>query len=135
VAWLKAWHARGHALFVYSSGSVAAQKLLYGHSDAGDLTPLFSGYFDTTTGHKREVDSYRAIARSIDRAAEEVVSLSDVVAELDAARAAGMRTVWLVRDGDTPENASHPVARSFDDVEMLAFRAPALRAPRRVGGS
>jgi enolase-phosphatase E1 len=61
---LKQWHAAGIRLYVYSSGSVQAQKLLFAHTEYGDLTSLFSGYFDTTTGHKRETDSYRAIAHS-----------------------------------------------------------------------
>ena len=62
VAGLRRWHAAGLKLYVFSSGSVPAQKLLFGHSEAGDLTPLFSGYFDTTTGAKREAESYRTIA-------------------------------------------------------------------------
>ena len=64
---LRRWHAGGHRLAVFSSGSVAAQKLLFGHSEAGDLTPLFSGFFDTEVGNKRDADSYRLIADQLDR--------------------------------------------------------------------
>ena len=117
--WLRAWSSQGHCLYVYSSGSVPAQKLLYGFSDAGDLTPLFQGYFDTRTGHKRETASYRSIAAAIGRDPAEVVFLSDVVEELDAAKGAGMRTVWLVRDGDIPSGAAHRVARTFHDVSKM----------------
>jgi enolase-phosphatase E1 len=97
---LRAWHAAGHPLYVYSSGSVAAQKLFFGHSAAGDLLPLFSGHFDTEIGGKREADSYRRIAHAIGRAAGDVLFLSDVVEELDAAREAGMDTVLLDRRDD-----------------------------------
>ena len=111
---LRAWHAAGHELFVYSSGSVKAQKLLYGHSVDGDLTSLFSGYFDTTSGHKREAESYRRIAAEM--GGGEILFLSDVVEELDAARVAGMRTCWLQRDFDRP--GDHPIAKTFDDIEV-----------------
>ncbi|TWI03619.1 enolase-phosphatase E1 [Luteimonas cucumeris] len=100
---LKQWHADGHALAVYSSGSVAAQKLLFGHTDAGDLIPLFSAFFDTEVGHKRDAASYRTIAARLGRPAAEIVFLSDVVEELDAARDAGLRTVLVDRREDYPQ--------------------------------
>ncbi|MFX8414268.1 acireductone synthase, partial [Acinetobacter baumannii] len=84
---------------VYSSGSVFAQKLLFGHTDYGDLTPLFSGWFDTTTGPKRDAASYAAIAQAMARPAGDVLFLSDVQAEIDAARAAGMAALLIARDG------------------------------------
>lgn len=112
---LKRWHQAGIALYVYSSGSVQAQKLLFGHSDAGDLTPLFTGYFDTTTGPKREMASYRRIVEVIGEPAESVLFLSDVVAELDAAAEAGLRTVQLVREPGMTTGA-HFVAANFDAV-------------------
>lgn len=102
VASLRAWHAQGLKLFVYSSGSIFAQKLFFKYSEAGDLTPLFSNYFDTTSGAKQEVDSYRKITASIGLPANELVFLSDIGAELDAARTAGLNTVWLVRAKDSP---------------------------------
>jgi enolase-phosphatase E1 len=119
-AGLRRWHAGGLALFVYSSGSVEAQKVLFGNSLHGDLTPLFSGYFDTTTGPKREAASYLAIAAAIAIAPPAIVFLSDVDAELDAARAAGMQTVRLLRPADTPPGATttHPSATSFDQIDI-----------------
>lgn len=119
---LRAWHDAGHALYVYSSGSVAAQKLLFEHSSAGDLRPLFSGYFDTAVGGKREVRSYRAIIDALQIPAQEVVFLSDVVEELDAAREAGLATVLLDRPQDYAAartgEATHGHARvsSFTDI-------------------
>ena len=85
---LQKWKKQGIHLYVYSSGSVAAQKLLFGYSEAGDLTPLFSGYFDTEIGGKREADSYRRIAAAIGIAPDQILFLSDIVQELDAAAGA-----------------------------------------------
>jgi len=115
---LREWKDQGLALYVFSSGSVHAQKLLFGYSDFGDLTPLFSGYFDTTIGAKRETDAYRHIARNIGLLAGEILFLSDIREELDAALAAGLRTCWLVRDGAVPGNPPHPVARDFSEIVL-----------------
>jgi len=114
---LREWHQNGIKLYVYSSGSVQAQQLLFGHSDAGDLLPLFSGYFDTRIGQKREVESYRRIIDTLGLAPAKILFLSDIVAELDAARDAGMQTVQLVRDASTQTN-SHTVAHNFDDIQL-----------------
>lgn len=103
VAQLQAWHANGHALYVYSSGSVAAQRQFFAHTEAGDLTPLFAGFFDTEIGGKRESQSYRNILAEIGTTSGDVVFLSDVVEELDAARAAGMGTVLIDRPEDYPQ--------------------------------
>ena len=97
---LRRWHEQGLALFVYSSGSIQAQKLIFGCAEVGDLTPLFSGYFDTGSGPKREVASYMRISESIGIPPGEMLFLSDVVEELDAAREAGMRTCGLGRNGE-----------------------------------
>lgn len=113
---LRAWKAQGFALYVYSSGSVQAQKLLFGHSEAGDLTPLFSGYFDTHIGGKRDAESYRRIASEIGMSAEHVVFLSDIREELDAAREAGMATRWLVREQPVDQNAEHTQVADFDSI-------------------
>jgi enolase-phosphatase E1 len=113
---LRAWHARGLRLYVYSSGSVLAQKLLFGHTAYGDLTPLFAGFFDTTIGGKREAASYRAIAASIALPAGSIVFLSDVKEELDAGRTAGMQTRWLIREGNLDASPAHRQARSFDEL-------------------
>lgn len=96
---LRRWSAAGYRLYVYSSGSVQAQQLIFHHSDQGDLEPLFSGWFDTTSGPKREAASYARITATIGEAADAILFLSDVQAELDAAAAAGLRTVLVDRDG------------------------------------
>lgn len=119
VAALRRWHEAGYRLYVYSSGSVQAQKLIFGCSEAGDLTPLFSDFFDTTTGNKRESEAYERIARAVGLPAEQVLFLSDVVQELDAARAIGMRTCGLAREGG--ELAGHPVVASFDDIDLSLY--------------
>lgn len=115
-AQLRAWHARGIRLYVYSSGSVYAQKLLFGYSEAGDLTPLFSGYYDTRIGGKREADAYRAIVADIGLPAGEILFLSDIVEELDAAQAAGMQCIQLVRDGGLDPQARHRQVRDFSAI-------------------
>ena len=124
---LREWRGRGLGLYVFSSGSIQAQKLLFGHSTWGDLTPLFSDYFDTTIGAKKEPAAYRAIAAHIGLDPGEILFLSDIREELDAARAAGLHTCWLVRDapgganaagGGGPGGPSHPVARDFDRVAL-----------------
>ncbi len=116
---LRDWHAAGYPLAVYSSGSVPAQKLFFGHTDAGDLTALFGGWFDTEVGHKRAADSYRAIARRLERAADDIVFLSDVVEELDAARDAGMRTVLIDRREDYPQPRIGDAANGHRRVERF----------------
>jgi enolase-phosphatase E1 len=113
---LRAWHAQGLKLYVYSSGSVPAQKLLFGFTEYGDLTPLFSGYFDTQVGHKRETASYREIAAAIGLPPAQVLFLSDIREELDAAREAGMRTVHLIRPPQAVQDAGHPAVADFDAV-------------------
>lgn len=118
VAQLQAWHRQGLKLYVYSSGSVQAQKLLFGHSDAGDLTPLFSGYFDTHTGGKREVDSYCRIAEQTGFRSEEILFLSDIREELDAAAQAGMQTCWLVREQTPDVNAAHRQVSDFYAISV-----------------
>ena len=114
---LRAWHAGGLTLAIYSSGSVGAQKLLFGNSLAGDLTPLFRGFFDTRIGAKRDASAYVAIAATLALPQAEILFLSDVVEELDAARAAGLATCQLVRAGDgTHPAGTHPEAPDFPAV-------------------
>jgi len=116
---LRRWHVQGHRLNVYSSGSIAAQKLFFRYSVFGDLTPLFDAYFDTTSGGKREADSYRRIASEIGRPAGEIVFLSDIEAELDAAREAGLHTVQLVRPDAPPESrGDHKCVASMRDIDL-----------------
>ena len=124
---LPAWHASGIPLYVYSSGSVPAQKLFFGHSDAGDLTSLFSGWFDTEIGGKREADSYRNIATAICLPADEILFLSDVVEELDAAREAGLQTALVDRLEDYPQpriaDATHGHQR-IETFDALTWTHP-----------
>ncbi len=112
---LREWSAANIDLYVYSSGSIGAQKLLFGHSDAGDLRPLFRGYFDTGIGHKRDADSYRNIVENIGKSASKILFLSDVTGELDAAAEAGMQTCQLVRD-EKVVPGNHRIAHDFDEV-------------------
>ncbi|MDX1319623.1 MAG: acireductone synthase [Oceanospirillum sp.] len=113
---LKAWKERV-SLFIYSSGSVYAQKLLFGYSDFGDLTPWFEGYFDTKVGGKREQASYQNIQSRIGLPAEQLLFLSDVVEELDAANAAGFQTVQLVRT-EGMITGDHPQVACFSQIEI-----------------
>lgn len=113
---LRGWHADGLRLCVYSSGSVAAQKLIFGHTDYGDLTPLFSDYFDTRVGGKREAASYRAISEQLGADAATVLFLSDIGEELDAARSAGLQTCQIVRDAQTVVAPGHRRAATLADV-------------------
>ncbi|MCG7200031.1 acireductone synthase [Marinobacter pelagius] len=116
--YLQRWHDRGLRLFVYSSGSVKAQKLIFGFTTEGDFTPFFSGYFDTRIGGKKEADSYRNILKELGVEPETVLFLSDVEAELEAASAVGLKTAWLVREGELPDT-SRFVARDFSEVDTL----------------
>lgn len=115
---LHRWHGDGLALYVYSSGSVTAQKLIFGHTAYGDLTPLFTGYFDTRVGGKREVASYRAIVEALGCAPEEILFLSDVGAELDAARDAGLQTCQVVRDGKTQAAPGHRQVATLAEIKL-----------------
>ena len=116
---LRAWKARGLQLYVYSSGSVAAQKLFFGHTEAGDLAGLFDGWFDTEVGGKRERASYLRIAEAIGLPRPAIVFLSDIAAELDAARGTGMQTVRVCRPPEPcPESGTHPCVPDFDAIAL-----------------
>jgi enolase-phosphatase E1 len=120
---LTEWHEQKLGIYVYSSGSIQAQKLFFEHSVYGDMRPLFIDYFDTTTGAKQDENAYRAIATSIGYGADEILFLSDIESELDAARAAGMQTCWLLRPDDssidpTDVNTPHSIAVSFDEIQF-----------------
>lgn len=117
---LDAWTTAGLRVYIYSSGSIAAQKLFFGHSEVGDLLNYFSGHFDTTTGPKKEVQSYVTIASAIGEASEKILFISDITAELDAAREAGMATRLSIRPGNKPVEEGHghePIA-SFAQVSL-----------------
>lgn len=122
------WHEQRKRIAIFSSGSVLAQKLLFANSSAEetglkpgatreDLTPYIEAYFDTTTGPKREAGSYRKIVGALGVPTPEVLFVSDVEAELDAAKEAGMKTVQSLRPGITPaSNAAQATIRSFDEL-------------------
>ncbi|MGY1459053.1 acireductone synthase [Luteimonas sp. A534] len=121
---LRRWHDAGHRLAVYSSGSVPAQKMFFGHSDAGDLLPLFEAFFDTEVGGKREAASYARIATELGREAGSILFLSDVVAELDAARDAGLRTVLVDRLEDYPQPRTGDACNGHARVEDFGQITP-----------
>jgi enolase-phosphatase E1 len=119
--YLKKWHSKGMPLYVYSSGSVKAQKLFFGYSQDGDLLPLFSGHFDTQVGGKRDAQSYKNILTELQKQhaelnAEDVLFLSDIKEELDAAREARMQTVSLIREDEIPAEPEHKAVKSFAEI-------------------
>ena len=119
---LRQWRADGLRLYVYSSGSVPAQQLFFRHSEAGDLTPLFAGYFDTETGPKREAESYRRIAAAIEEQPQHTLFLSDIVEELDAAAAAGYKTTLVARaPAVCPAASRHRCVADFDAIDIDAY--------------
>lgn len=116
---LREWKAQGLRLYVYSSGSVQAQKLFFRYSEAGDLTALFDGWFDTEIGGKRERGSYLRIAESIDLPPPGILFLSDVVEELDAARDTGMQTIQVCRPPATcPAARIRPCVADFTGIAV-----------------
>jgi enolase-phosphatase E1 len=116
---LLAWQTAGKRLYVYSSGSVTAQKLFFAYSEAGDLTARFSGYFDTEVGPKRDADSYRLIADEVGAAPGEILFLSDIVEELDAAAAAGLATTLIARaPAQCPVAGVHRCVADFDAITI-----------------
>lgn len=126
---IERWHRTGLKISIFSSGSSLAQKLLFAHTEAGDLTRLIYNYFDTTVGAKTEVESYRRIAAALRLTAEEVLFISDVVSELNAANVAGMRTLLCVRPGNPaqPGKEQHLNIQRFDEIPEL--NTDSLTAP------
>jgi len=117
---LRRWRDAGLELRIYSSGSIAAQKLFFGHTEAGDLLGHFAGHYDTTIGGKKDAASYRAILADIDRDPSDVLFVSDVPAELDAARDAGLATALSIRPGNgaVDDTVDHPPITTFDDIRV-----------------
>ena len=117
---LAAWKAAGLDIRIYSSGSIQAQKLFFGHTVAGNLLPFFRGHYDTTTGPKKEPASYASIASAFGLSPADILFLSDVTAELDAARAAGLQTAISLRPGNAPAPSAHghPEIRSFAEISL-----------------
>lgn len=114
------WKEAGLKMGVYSSGSVPAQRLLFGYSEKGDLQPYFSDYFDTAVGHKREIGSYKNISRALGLAPEKILFLSDIPEELSAAQAAGMQVLHLVRPG-TKTSSDFQGVESFAEIDLSRF--------------
>lgn len=116
---LHTWKDHGLKLYVYSSGSIPAQKLFFGHTEAGDLAPLFDGWFDTEIGGKRERGSYLRIAEAIGLPRTSILFLSDIPAELDAAHGAGMQTIQVCRPPERcNDSATHPCVADFDAIVL-----------------
>jgi len=115
---LRRWKEQGIRLAIYSSGSVHAQKLLFGHTAFGDLNPLFEAYFDTRIGGKRDTASYKAIAMELGVEPRDVLFLSDLRAELDAAAEAGMKTTALDRAASGENFGPHPVVADFAGIRV-----------------
>jgi enolase-phosphatase E1 len=115
---LKSWKDKGLDLYIYSSGSVYAQKLLFKHTVYGDLTPLFSGYFDTHIGGKRDASSYRNIAEQIVCPPNRLLFVSDIKEELDAAKESGFNTIWVCREGELDEQANHQQVSNFNQINL-----------------
>lgn len=122
---LRRWHAAGIPIYVYSSGSVPAQKLFFAHTDHGDLRPIFTDYYDTEIGGKRDIGSYKRLAGAIGIPPEDLLFLSDIVDELDAARNAGWQTALIDRREDYPQartgDAAHGHLRfeRFSDIDAI----------------
>ena len=114
---LEKWKNESIDLGVYSSGSVHAQKLLFGHTSYGDLCIYFKTYFDTTVGHKREEKSYREISNQLGLAPYSILFLSDIEEELDAAQNASMQTIQLVRDETTLPSKKHLKVTNFNEIK------------------
>lgn len=117
---LACWQATGLTMAIYSSGSATAQRAFYAHTEFGDLSDYFGGFFDTSCGPKREAASYTRIAKLLDKEASGIVFFSDAVEELDAAKQAGFQTVFVSRP-ENPEqpNSSHPSIPTFYDIRIM----------------
>ena len=115
---LERWHARGLSISIFSSGSVLAQKLLFAHTEVGDLTRFISNYFDTNVGKKSDAGSYRRIAGELGLPAGQILFVSDVIEELDAANETKMKTLLSVRPGNTKQDnrAHYPEILSFHQI-------------------
>jgi enolase-phosphatase E1 len=118
---LKDWEEKHVGVRIFSSGSVLAQKLLFANTEAGDLTGFLNGYFDTNIGPKTSAKSYRRIAAEFHLSASEVLFVSDVVTELDAASSAGMKTLLSVRPGNSPQpkGHAHGIISSFSEIRII----------------
>lgn len=117
------WHSQNIPIYLYSSGSIYAQKLFFGHSEYGNLLHLFSGFYDTNIGNKKESKSYQNIANSLELKPDEIIFLSDVEGEVNSAFAVGMSTVWVIRDENLFQekketNSSHQIVNNFNLIDI-----------------
>lgn len=114
----KRWREQAKEIYIYSSGSVLAQKLLFANTEAGDLTPFINGYFDTNIGAKKDPESYRRIAGELELESSAVLFISDVADELDAAASAGFQMVLCIRPGNPAQTpaSSHTIIKTFDEI-------------------
>jgi len=110
------WRDRGLKISIFSSGSVLAQQLLFAHTEVGDLTRFIDSYFDTQVGKKGEAESYRKIAEVMGIEPQQILFISDVTAELDAANQAGMKTLFSIRPGNSEQPQLYPSIRTFDSI-------------------
>ncbi len=112
------WQAQGLNINIFSSGSVLAQKLLFAHTEAGDLTAFIDKYFDTNVGRKGDTESYQRIADELRLPLGQILFISDVIEELDAAHDAGMKVLLSVRPGNAPQDnvTKYPIAHDFDQI-------------------
>ena len=115
---MQRWRSKNLNVSIFSSGSVLAQKLLFAHTDAGDLTKFISNYFDTGVGKKTHAESYQRIAAALSLVANQILFISDVLDELDAAAEAGMETSLCIRPGNPiqPSSSRHLIIRNFDEL-------------------
>ena len=115
---MQRWRSKNLNVSIFSSGSVLAQKLLFAHTDAGDLTKFISNYFDTGVGKKTHAESYQRIAAALSLTANQIHFISDVLDELDAAAEAGMETSLCIRPGNPiqPSSSRHLIIRNFDEL-------------------
>lgn len=123
LASLQAWADDHRSLFTYSAAPSEAQRLLFAYSEFGDISGLFSGFFDRRLGGKKDADSYTGIAKMLGENPAALLFISDSRAELDAARQAGLQTCWITRDEETQEKAeasqTHPSVVSFAEIELV----------------
>ena len=125
---LHRWRRNGLQLVLYSSGSEQAQRLLIEHTTDGNLTELFSNFFDTRSGAKTEAASYRHIVDRMALRSEDILFLSDTEQELDAAAAAGLQTTHIVRPGTRP-GTRHPICSTFGDLSRADSTFTEMIAP------
>lgn len=112
------WKSQDKLIAIYSSGSILAQKLLFKYTNHGDLTPFIAHYFDTRTGHKRETESYRRIASTLSFPQVEILFISDIIEELDAAHSAEMKVLLSIRPGNLPikKNIVYDAVETFQTI-------------------